>query len=71
MDEAGLSARQVADHLGQADITTTQRHYLGRTKVARVAAGVLDAIDPRDRAPSAPDGRALTASVVKRVRGRG
>jgi hypothetical protein len=48
MDEAGLSARQVADQLGQADITTTQRHYLGRTKIARNAARVLDAIEPRD-----------------------
>lgn len=58
MDEAGLSARQVADQLGQADITTTQRHYLGRTKIARDAARVLDAIQPRDRSQdslAAPD----------------
>ena len=47
MDEAGLPARQVADQLGQADITTTQRHYLGRKKVTRDAARVLDAIQPR------------------------
>jgi integrase len=48
MDEAGRSARQVADQLGQADITTTQRHYLGRTKITRDAARVLDAIQPRN-----------------------
>jgi integrase len=48
MDEAGLPASEIADQLGQADITTTQRHYLGRKKVTRAAARVLDAIQPRD-----------------------
>lgn len=41
-DDAGLPMRVIADSLGQADILTTQRHYLARGKAHPEAAAVLD-----------------------------
>jgi integrase len=42
LDEAGLSARQIADQLGHAHPSLTQDVYMGRKVVAADAARVLD-----------------------------
>jgi integrase len=41
MDEAGLSARQIADHLGHAQPSVTQDIYMGRQLTSTRAADVL------------------------------
>jgi integrase len=41
-DDAGLPTHIIADSLGQADILTTQRHYLARGKAHPEAPAVLD-----------------------------
>jgi integrase len=46
LDEAGLSARQIADQLGQSKISTTQDVYMGRRAPGRAAADALEAIRP-------------------------
>jgi integrase len=46
LDEAGLSARQVADQLGHARISITQDVYLGRRLVSRRAADALEQVFP-------------------------
>lgn len=43
LDDAGLSARQIADVLGHADPSFTQRVYLGRGQTNPAAAMALDA----------------------------
>jgi len=45
LDEAGLSARQIADHLGHQRPSITQDVYMGRRGVTSAAAHVLD-LDP-------------------------
>jgi len=47
LDRAGHSARQIADHLGHAQISTTQNTYLGRGQANPEAAGVLDSVHRR------------------------
>jgi integrase len=50
LDEAGLSARQIADQLGQSKISTTQDVYMGRRAPGRAAADALEvirAVDPK------------------------
>jgi integrase len=42
MDRAGLSARQIADHLGHSKVSMTQDRYLGRRAMGDEAADVLD-----------------------------
>ena len=42
LDEAGLSARQIADHLGHAAPSMTQDVYMGRRVASSDAAKVLD-----------------------------
>lgn len=42
LDEAGLSARQIADHLGHAAPSMTQDVYMGRRVASSEAAKVLD-----------------------------
>jgi integrase len=42
LDRAGLSARQIADQLGHAQVSMTQDRYLGRRAVDQAAADVLD-----------------------------
>ena len=42
MDRAGLSARQIADHLGHSKVSMTQDRYLGRRAVGDDAANALD-----------------------------
>lgn len=42
LDEAGLSARQVADQLGHARPSMTQDTYMGRKLVDRRAADALE-----------------------------
>lgn len=42
LDDAGLSARQIADHLGHANPSMTQDVYLGRSVVTAEAATILD-----------------------------
>ena len=42
LDEVGLSARQIADHLGHAAPSMTQDVYMGRRVASSDAAKVLD-----------------------------
>jgi integrase len=42
LDTAGLSARQIADHLGHAAPSMTQDVYMGRRVASSEAAKVLD-----------------------------
>jgi len=42
LDEAGLSARSIADHLGHAAPSMTQDVYMGRRVANSDAAKVLD-----------------------------
>lgn len=44
LDEAGLSAREIADQLGHAKVSMTQDVYLGRHAVGEAAAAALDDI---------------------------
>jgi integrase len=44
LDAAGLSARQIADQLGQSKISTTQDVYMGRRAPGRHAADALEVI---------------------------
>jgi integrase len=44
LDEAGLSARQIADQLGHSKVSTTQDVYMGRRMSSRRAAEAPDAI---------------------------
>lgn len=46
LDAAGLSARQIADQLGQSKISTTQDVYMGRRAPGRDAADALEVISP-------------------------
>jgi len=43
LDDAGLTARQIADILGHARPSMTQDVYMGRTSVSRVGADALSA----------------------------
>ena len=47
LDDAGLSARQVADQLGHARPSLTQDIYMGRKVVTADAARLLDRERPR------------------------
>ena len=58
LDEAALSARLVADHLGHARTSMTQDYYLGRRAVDSQAAAALEAA-LRDTLP-APENRGKT-----------
>jgi hypothetical protein len=42
MDEAGLSAREIADHLGHVKPSMTQDVYMGRGVASAAAADVLE-----------------------------
>lgn len=44
LDEAGLSARQIADQLGHSKISTTQDVYMARRVTSRKAADALEAV---------------------------
>jgi integrase len=43
LDDAGLTARQIADQLGHSQVSITQNVYIGRKTVDGRAAKVLDA----------------------------
>lgn len=45
MDEAGLTARQIADHLGHSQVSMTTDVYMGRRVATAAAASVLDSTD--------------------------
>jgi integrase len=49
LDEAGLTARQVADQLGHSKVSTTQDVYMGRRVTSRRAADALESIRWIDR----------------------
>lgn len=50
LDGAGLSARRIADQLGQSKISTTQDVYMGRRAPGREAADALEVImTPREK----------------------
>jgi integrase len=61
LDEAGVSARKIADQLGQAQVSVTQDFYMGRKIASEDAARVLEII-------GRPDAAAL---IVSADRGRG
>jgi integrase len=44
LDEAGLTARQIADQLGHSKVSTTQDVYMGRRVTSRKAADALESI---------------------------
>lgn len=48
LDEAGLSARKIADQLGQSQVSVTQDFYLGRKIASEGAARVLEIIGRPD-----------------------
>lgn len=48
LDEAGLSAREIADQLGHSKVSTTQDVYMGRRMPSTRAAEALDTINPDD-----------------------
>jgi integrase len=56
LDEAGVSARKIADQLGHSQVSVTQDSYMGRKIASEDAARVLEAIGK-------PDAAALTAST--------
>ncbi|MBV9730532.1 MAG: site-specific integrase [Pseudonocardiales bacterium] len=56
LDEAGVSARKIADQLGHAQVSVTQDSYMGRKIASEDAARVLEAIGK-------PDAAALIAST--------
>lgn len=45
LDDAGLSAREIADQLGHSKVSTTQDVYMGRRMPSTRAAAALDAIN--------------------------
>ena len=45
LDEAGLSARAIADYLGHAQVSTTQDKYMGRKRDTSAAASALAKIE--------------------------
>ena len=45
LDDAGLSARQIADHLGHSKPSMTQDVYMGRSVASAEAAKILDRRD--------------------------
>jgi integrase len=55
LDEAGVSARKIADQLGHSQVSVTQDSYMGRKIASEDAARVLEAIGK-------PDAAALIAS---------
>lgn len=44
LDDAGLSARQIAEQLGHSKVSTTQDVYMGRRVTSRRAADALDEV---------------------------
>jgi integrase len=50
LDDAGLTARKIADQLGQAQVSVTQDYYLGRKIASDDAARVLEIIGKPDMA---------------------
>lgn len=48
LDDAGVSARKIADQLGQAQVSVTQDYYLGRKIASEDAARVLEIIGRQD-----------------------
>jgi integrase len=50
LDASGLTAREIADQLGHANIAMTQRHYLGRRALGPAAAAALESFGEADEA---------------------
>ncbi|ACU35073.1 site-specific integrase [Actinosynnema mirum] len=46
LDEAGLTARQIADYLGHAQVSMTQDVHMNRKVVGGAAAAALEGLDP-------------------------
>ena len=57
LDDAGVTARKIADQLGQAQVSVTQDYYLGRKIASEDAARVLEII-------GRPDAAALVAEAT-------
>ena len=56
LDDAGLSARQIADQLGHARPSLTMDVYMGRGDTTRAAAVALERALPTDGSASKADG---------------
>jgi integrase len=56
LDDAGLSARQIADQLGHARPSLTMDVYMGRGANNRVAAAALERALPTDGSDPKSDG---------------
>ncbi|RAS68449.1 phage integrase family protein [Lentzea atacamensis] len=68
LDEAGLSARVVADQLGHARPSMTQDTYLARKAVDRKAAGALErALDRAEQGE--PPALQIESQRLKRIKG--
>jgi integrase len=50
LDEAGVSARKIADQLGHSQVSLTQDSYMGRKIASEDAARVLEIIGRPDAA---------------------
>jgi integrase len=59
LDEAGVSARKIADQLGHSQVSLTQDSYMGRKIASEDAARVLEII-------GRPDAAALIMSADRR-----
>ena len=54
LDEAGLSAGQIADQLGHSKVSMTQNYYLGRRAIGTEVAEALNRAHERDDDDRAP-----------------
>ncbi len=59
LDDAGVTARKIADQLGQAQVSVTQDYHLGRKIASEDATRVLEIIGK-------PDAAALIAEATSR-----
>lgn len=48
LDAAGLTAREIADYLGHAQVSMTQDVYMNRGTVGETAARALEGLRPAD-----------------------
>ncbi|HYZ07773.1 MAG TPA: site-specific integrase [Pseudonocardiaceae bacterium] len=69
LDEAGVTARKIADQLGQSQVSVTQDVYLGRKIASEDAARVLEIIGRPDAAALVTSANGATASESRHEHG--
>ncbi|MCA1673369.1 MAG: hypothetical protein LC799_14615 [Actinobacteria bacterium] len=69
LDEAGVTARKIADQLGQSQVSVTQDFYLGRKIASEDAARVLEIIGRSDAAALVTSANGATASESRHEHG--